>query len=215
MPLEGDLPRDKAWTHGRFWLSRAVTILRRGGIIAYPTEGVWGLGCDPFNRTAVERILALKGRSPRKGLILIGSDVAQFEPWLVGLTRQHRATLAAGWPDALTWLVPDNGHSPRWLTGQHDSIAVRVPAHPLARELARMFGGPVVSTSANPQGRMAATTQLRARIYFGRRVDFYLPGVVLHPHQPSEIRDLVSGVVIRARSAPGRADSPTRIKEQV
>lgn len=215
MSLEGASPSDTARVHGYFWLSRAVAVLRGGGVIAYPTEGVWGLGCDPFNRTAVERILTLKGRSSRKGLILIGNDVEQFEPWLAGLTPQHRVTLAASWPDALTWLVPDNGHSPRWLTGQHDSIALRVPAHPLARELARVFGGPVVSTSANPQGRVAATTQLRARIYFGDRVDFYLPGAVLHPHQPSEIRDLVSGAVIRARpvSAPIPARPP--FKEQV
>ena len=204
MPLEGALPRDNDWVHGYFWLSRALAALRKGGVIAYPTEGVWGLGCDPFNRAAVERILALKGRSPRKGLILIGSDVDQFEPWLRGLPPQHRATLAASWPDAVTWLVPDNGHSPRWLTGQHDSIALRVPAHPLARELARVFGGPIVSTSANPQGRAAATTPLRARVYFGDRVDFYLPGRVLHPNQPSEIRDLLSGAVIRARPVPPR-----------
>lgn len=203
MPLEGASPPDKGRVHGYFWLSRAVAVLRSGGVIAYPTEGVWGLGCDPFNRTAVERILALKGRSPRKGLILLGSDVDQFAPWLTGLSEQQRATLAASWPDALTWLVPDNGYSPRWLTGQHDSIALRVSAHPLARELARLFGGPVVSTSANPQGRMAATTQLRARVYFGDRVDFYLPGAVLNPHQPSEIRDLVSGTVIRARPVIG------------
>lgn len=201
MPLEGAPADANIRVHGYFWLSRAVAVLRNGGVIAYPTEGVWGLGCDPFDRAAVERILTLKGRSLRKGLILIGNSVDQFEPWLKGLTQQHRATLAASWPDALTWLVPDNGHSPRWLTGQHDSIALRVPAHPLARELARVFGRPIVSTSANPQGRMAATTQLRARVYFGDRVDFYLPGRVLHPHQPSEIRDLVSGAIIRARPA--------------
>lgn len=209
MPLEAAPPRDNAWVHGYFWLPRAAAVLRNGGVIAYPTEGVWGLGCDPFNRAAVERILTLKGRSSRKGLILIGNDVDQFEPWLKSLTQQHRAILAASWPDALTWLVPDNGHSPRWLTGQHDSIALRVPAHPLARELARVFGGPIVSTSANPQGRMAATTQLRARVYFGDRVDFYLPGRVLYPHQSSEIRDLVSGAIIRAR--PMSASAPARL----
>ncbi len=193
-----DRPRG---SKGHLWLARAVAVLRHGGVVAYPTEGVWGLGCDPGNRRAVEQILALKGRSERKGLILIAADTDQFAPYLQGLAPEQRTALAASWPDALTWLVPNNGHAPRWLTGRHPSIALRVPAHPLARELARAFGGPIVSTSANPQGRAAATTQLRARIYFGNRVDLYLPGDVLQPNQPSEIRDLASGRVIRARVA--------------
>lgn len=207
--------RSAAQLRGCLRLSLAVAALRRGGVVAYPTEGVWGLGCDPFNRAAVERILSLKGRSARKGLILIAADVRQFAPWLEGLTPDQRATLADSWPDALTWLVPDNGHAPRWLTGHHASTALRVPAHPLARELARAFGGPIVSTSANPQGRLAATTQLRARIYFGNRVDCYLAGDVLHPNQPSEIRDLVSGRIVRARPGPTETRPPGTPQEQV
>lgn len=208
MSLDSAQHRGRARPQGYLWLPRAVTVLRRGGVIAYPTEGVWGLGCDPFNRNAVERVLALKGRSERKGLILLATDIDQFAPWLSGLTLQQRKTLAESWPAALTWLVPDNGYSPPWLTGCHASIALRVSAHPLARELARMFGGPVVSTSANPQGRLAAISQLRARIYFGNRVDFYLPGQVLHPRQASEIRDLASGRVIRARPDRPPSTSP-------
>lgn len=184
---------------GRQSLGRVAAVLRRGGVAAYPTEGVWGLGCDPLNRAAVERILQLKGRNARKGLILIAADLAQLEPYLEGLSPRQYTQLAESWPDALTWLVPNNGYAPAWLTGDHSSLAVRIPAHPLARALAAAFGGPIVSTSANPQGRPAATTQLAARLYFGTRVDAYLTGQVLHPNQPSEIRELATGRVIRPR----------------
>lgn len=176
---------------------RAADIMRGGGVVAYPTEGVWGLGCDPANADAVYRILRLKGRPVSKGVILIAADIAMLEPFLQGVDASQRALLAASWPGAVTWLIPNNGAAANWITGDNDRLAVRVTAHPLAAALSRAFGGPLVSTSANPGGLPAAVSLIKVKAYFGASLDDYLPGRVGHPGRPSEIRDLLSGRVIR------------------
>lgn len=176
---------------------RAADIVRGGGVVAYPTEGVWGLGCDPANADAVHRILRLKGRSVSKGVILIAADIAMLEPFLQGIDASQRALLADSWPGAVTWLIPNNGVAANWITGDSDRLAVRVTAHPLAAGLTRAFGGPLVSTSANPGGFPAAVSLIKVKAYFGASLDDYLPGRVGHSGRPSEIRDLPSGRVIR------------------
>lgn len=167
-----------------------------GGVIAYPTEGVWGLGADPFNRDAVGQVLALKGRSVNKGLILVAAHADQFDFILRHLTFQQRATLAASWPGPNTWLVPHVGEVPPWISGDHNTVALRVSAHPVVRALAEL-AGPLVSTSANPQGLAPARHALRARQYFANQV-FYAPGQVLRDTGPSTIRDLITGRIVRA-----------------
>lgn len=179
-------------------IRRAARIIRDGGVVAYPTEAVWGLGCDPWNHAAVERILALKGRPVEKGLILIAADTAAIEPYLEGLSSAERATLGAAWPGPVTWLVPANGVAPDWITGGRDTLALRVTAHPVAAGLCRAFGGPLVSTSANPQGLPAAVSLTRVKAYFGQEVDACTPGRVGGAIRPSEIRDLRSGRIVRA-----------------
>ncbi|HNI38217.1 MAG TPA: Sua5/YciO/YrdC/YwlC family protein, partial [Pseudomonadales bacterium] len=91
--------------------------MRSGGVIAYPTEAVWGLGCDPHHEEAVTQLLALKQRNWRKGVILIAADVAQLAPYLRGLPEEKLAVLHASWPGPNTWLVPNNGAAPAWITG--------------------------------------------------------------------------------------------------
>lgn len=174
----------------------AARHLTRGGVVAYPTEAVWGLGADPFNRHAVASILDLKKRPSSKGVILVAASAAQFDFILQHLSSAQRRTLAASWPGPRTWLVPHNGKVPEWICGRFDTVAIRVSAHPVVRALCQTVGCPIVSTSANPQGLAPARYGYRARQYFAGRVE-YAPGQVDLNAKPSEIRDLVSGQAIR------------------
>lgn len=178
-------------------LRKALQALTSGGVIAYPTEAVFGLGCDPLNEKAVRRLLALKGRPIAKGLIVIAAHLAQLEPLLIPLDDQLRNRLQATWPGPITWLAPARPKVPGWLRGRHDTLAVRVTAHPVAAALCKLWGGPLVSTSANLGGRPPARTALAVRGRFGRRLDYIVPGVVGGAERPTEIRDLHSGRVIR------------------
>lgn len=179
-------------------LNLAVTALRQGGVIAYPTEGVWGLGCDPHNEQAVQRLLEIKGRDAGKGLILIAGGQDQVEPLLEGISDARRQQLEATWPGPVTWVIDAHGRVPRWITGRHPTVAVRVTDHPLVQALCRRFGGPLVSTSANPSGLPAARDSLRVRMYFGDALAYSLPGLLGGRSKPSQIRDLASGRVLRA-----------------
>ncbi len=176
---------------------RAADVVRGGGVVAYPTEGVWGLGCDPDNAEAVHRILRIKRRPVSKGVILIAADINMLEPFLRGINASQRALLTHSWPGAVTWLIPNNGTAANWITGGSDRLAVRVTAHPIAAALSRACGGPLVSTSANPGGFPAAVSLIKVKAYFGVSLDDYLPGRVGRPGRASEIRDLLSERVIR------------------
>lgn len=176
-----------------------TALLRKGGVIAYPTEGVWGLGCDPRNEAAVVRLLALKQRDVAKGLILIASDEAQLAAFIETspLRQAQLAQVRASWPGPNTWIMPASANAPHWITGAHDGIAVRVTAHPLVRALCDAFGGALVSTSANiasePSPRSRA--ELDPRILAG--VDAIAEGETLGRQQPSTIRDARSGGTLR------------------
>lgn len=179
-------------------LQQAALTLRDGGVIAYPTESVWGLGCDPWRPQAVERIWDIKRRDPGKGLILIAADWQQISPWLQELSADEQALLRASWPGPVTWLVPVPADFPVWLRGRHDSVALRVSAHPGVQALCRAFGGALVSTSANRAGRPAARTLFDVRQRLGAELDFILPGSTGGLARPTEIRDLRSRRVVRA-----------------
>ena len=179
----------------RWQLAQAAVRLRNGAVILHATEGVWGLACDAFDRAAVARLLSLKQRAVSKGLIVIGASEADFELELSALAPGERAAVSNSWPGPVTWLVP-NQRFPYWITGGRSTVAVRVSGHPQACALCAEFGGPLVSTSANPSSRPPALTALKARAYFPREVDYLLPGAVLHPGRASSIRE-VSGAVLR------------------
>jgi len=177
-------------------IKRAAAILHQGGIVAYPTEGVWGLGCDPDNVEAVIRLLALKRRAWQKGLVLIAASYEQIEPYIAvtpGMLKMIRAT----WPGPVTWLLPAHNATPQWLRGAHNSVAIRVTAHPVAAALCRRFGGALVSTSANIAGRPAARQRLQVQRYFGTALDYIVPGALGTQRGATEIRDAYSGAVIR------------------
>jgi L-threonylcarbamoyladenylate synthase len=166
-------------------------------VVAYPTEAVFGLGCDPLNRVAVERLLALKGRPAAKGLILIAAGLDQLEPFLDQVPAAAMARVLATWPGPRTWLLPGRADVPAWVRGEHRSVAVRVTAHPLAAALCRAAGMALVSTSANRAGRRPCRTALAVRRAFGGELDYLLPGAVGGQARPTAIRDALSGAVLR------------------
>ncbi len=178
-------------------IQSCVEALVQGEVIAYPTEAVWGLGCDPFNHHAVSQVLTLKSRAESKGLILVAGKIAHFSFLLEGLKTDRREMLEMSWPGHTTWLVPHKDRVPHVVSGQHDTIALRVSDHPVVQALCNRFGGPIVSTSANPQGLPPATSQFKARRYFAKKDVLFAPGQVGSAAKPSQIVDLVTGTVIR------------------
>jgi len=179
-------------------VDQAADCLRRGEVIAYPTEAVYGLGCDPANEAAVRHILRLKNRSPNAGLILVADTLERLSPFIQTVDPKSVASALATWPGPVTWLFPRAESVPDWLAGNHATIAVRVSAHPVCRSLCEAFGGAIVSTSANPSTAQPATTRGQVEEYFGDAIAGVVEGALGANQQPSEIRDLATGAVIRA-----------------
>ncbi|MGI1679430.1 MAG: Sua5/YciO/YrdC/YwlC family protein [Cellvibrionaceae bacterium] len=180
-------------------VQQAASTMIAGGIIAYPTESVWGLGCDPNNAHAVQRILDIKKRPVEKGLILVAANIEQFSPYLHDLSSSQLSQLQETWPGAVTWLIPDKHHHvPRYIKGDFQSVALRVSSHPVIQGLCTVFGGPIVSTSANPAGLLPAKNAMGVNRYFHSDIDCIAPGNTLNLPKPTEIRDLLTGAVHRA-----------------
>lgn len=175
---------------------RGARILRAGGVIAYPNESVYGLGCLPGNEQAVERVLGLKRRERSLGLILIAGEWEQFKGWAASPSMAAGAG-NPGEDGGVTWVVPASRAAPAWITGGRDTIAVRVSLHPLAAELSRELDSPVVSTSCNPHGKPPARTAGEAQRYFGGEIDWIMPGNCGPLEGPTEIRDAATGAVLR------------------
>lgn len=178
-------------------LIRACRAVHHGGLIAYPTESVFGLGCDPYNAAAVARLLQLKRRPVAKGLIVLASRFEQLEPLLAPLPAEMEASILASWPGPVTWVLPVHAKTPLLLTGGRSTLAVRLTAHPLAAALCDTCG-PLVSTSANRSGGRPARTALQARLRLGTDVDLVVAGAVGDSPNPTEIRDGCTGEVLRA-----------------
>ncbi|MGH8248296.1 MAG: L-threonylcarbamoyladenylate synthase [Gammaproteobacteria bacterium] len=178
------------------WHLRIATrILRRGGVIAYPTESVFGLGCVPWARSAVERILVLKRRPQEKGLIVVSSAVEHIEA-LVDFSGVDRDSIVDSWPGPVTWVLPTGSVVLPWISGRWNSIAIRISAHPVIQALCSRVG-PIVSTSANPESKPPARDPLRVRAYFGPAVDLIVPGRTGPLSLPTEIRDARTGAILR------------------
>jgi len=180
-----------------FKLRQATHYLRQGGVIAYPTEAVYGLGCDPFNVDAVTQLLAFKRRAMEKGFILIAADIEAVEP-LVDFSRVFdKQAIYDSWPGPVTWVLPVREGVPGWLKGIHNSIAVRVTDHPVAAGICKSFGGMVISTSANKSGKTPARTALKVRKYFPSSEIFVIPGRVGPLSQPTQIFNSEDGKRLR------------------
>jgi L-threonylcarbamoyladenylate synthase len=178
-------------------VAAAYRALRAGGVIAYPTEAVWGLGCDPFNAHAVRSLRRLKRRERDNGLILIASSFEQVAPLMAPLPTARLLQMRASWPGPVTWVAPAAAGVPDWVRGPGATVALRVTAHPLAAALCYVFGAPVVSSSANISGRPPARTALAVRRQLGAGLDYVLPGAVGGRARPSTLRDARDGRVLR------------------
>ncbi|MGB1222035.1 MAG: L-threonylcarbamoyladenylate synthase [Alcanivoracaceae bacterium] len=178
-----------------FPLRQAAETVREGGIVAYPTEAVYGLGCDPLNAGAVARLLAIKQRPVHKGLILLGADLEQLRPFM-DLPETALAPLR-DWPVGTTYLVPASALVPAWIRGEHHKVAVRVSHHPLAARLAQLAGTPLVSTSANLSGRPSLRNPFQVGRQLGPLLDYIVTGQCDITDRPSAIIDLESGATLR------------------
>lgn len=176
-------------------LRKAAKVIERGGVVAYPTEGVFGLGCLPDDAAAVARILDIKQRDVSMGLVLIVSDPAQLAGWTDLDTGE--LDLHSSDDKPVTWIIPATEDVPDWIKGKHDSIAVRQTTHPVARSLCELVDSPLVSTSANLSGRPPASNAFILRRLFGTLVDYIVPGDCGPASGPSEIRDMNTGKVLR------------------
>lgn len=174
-------------------LRHAAAVIRAGGIVGYATEAVFGLGCDPRNRRAVDRLRRIKQRSARKGFILIAARPAQLAAYVTSFPPRALAS----WPGPHTWLLPARPGIASRLIGRSAAIAVRVTAHPQAAALCRACGTAIVSTSANRAGQRPARSHREVLRRFGRLVDYVLPGHVGGLRRPTPITDAVSGRLVR------------------
>jgi len=177
---------------------RAVKMLKSGKVIAYPTEAVYGLGCDINNKQAVKKIINIKKRAPNKGLIIIASDIEQLKPYIGQLTEEQWKILKTSWPGPHTWVVPKSNKLLDSIHGDFDSVAVRVTAHPVARKLCELFGSPIVSTSANVEGDTPLKDNIEVYQAFGDAIDYIVPGRVGDNDKPTSITDLITGNIIRS-----------------
>jgi L-threonylcarbamoyladenylate synthase len=181
-------------------LAAAAEILHGGGVLAYPTEAVFGLGCDPHDPRAFERVFAMKQRPPTQGVLLIAAEFADVERYidLAAVPEAVLEQVRCSWPGPNTWIFPRTPLVPAWIAGGHAGIALRVTAHAPAAALCRAFGGALVSTSANPHGQPPARSAQAAAAYFGDALDGLLDAPVGEQDRPTTIRDALTGAIIRA-----------------
>lgn len=179
-----------------FQIRQAASAIRNQGVICYPTESVFGLGCDPLCWPAVEKILQLKQRPVEKGLILIASRIEQLTPYV--LLNDAQRTQILEQTSATTWLVTKSTATPPWISGQHSKVAIRLSKHPLVQALCNQLDYAIVSTSANPSTQAAARTLLRVKQYFPGELDYYLNGELGNIGNATPIIDIESGAIIRA-----------------
>lgn len=176
-------------------INEVAPILRQGGVLAYPTEAVYGLGCDAYNQTAVELIRSLKGRESNKGFIVLIADWSQLSALIAPLTEEQHARVHATWPGFVTWVFPAAPQLPRWISGDQNTIAIRMSTHPIARALATL--SPLISTSANFTGQSPAVTQEQIIQQFPTGIDALVEGTLGSCSKPSKIYDLQSGRRLR------------------
>ena len=181
-----------------FKYKHAARVVKAGGVIAYPTEAVFGLGCDPLNDKAIEKILQLKQRQQDKGLILVAANFSQLEQFLLPLSKSAIKKLEASWQQqSITWLLPAKPSVSKLLCGKYSTLAVRVTNYQPVIKLCELLNSPIVSTSANPASREPAKNYLQVQSYFGNKIDFCLPGRTAGQQKTSIIQDYRTGMILR------------------
>ena len=177
---------------------RIIQTLQKGDLIAYPTEAVYGLGCDPDDEDAVHKLLSLKKRPVDKGLILVAKTYSQLSPYIDDkkIPLHMRTEIFSSWPGSVTWLLPASKQSPKWVTGDSDLIAVRVSRHIVVSQLCELFGKPLISTSANVTGTKPAINVQQLYLQFDKTL-LLVDGALGGANKPSQIRHGVTGQTIR------------------
>jgi L-threonylcarbamoyladenylate synthase len=178
-------------------IADAVKALQRGDVIAYPTEAVYGLGCDPFSHEAITKILQLKHRHLDQGFILVAASWDQIEPLIEPISPRQLQVILDSWPGPTTWTFPAKPGVPHWISGQHNSIAVRISDHPIVKALCESFGGPIVSTSANCHGQPPIRDYGTVCMTFAQQLAVIIDGDVGHYTRPSTIKNAITGEIIR------------------
>jgi L-threonylcarbamoyladenylate synthase len=181
-------------------LNEAAEVFQQGGLIAYPTEAVFGLGCDPENDSAINRLLSVKQRSADKGFIILASDYSQLLSYIdeSKISVEQKSKILSRWPGAITQVLPANKAISPLLSGTFDSIAVRITQHPDVIALCRKTNKAIISTSANLSGKPAATSWRKVLQQFPTQLDHLIKGETLGFTAPSMIIDGISGKVLRA-----------------
>lgn len=180
-------------------IAQAVALLRAGELVAMPTETVYGLGADALNPAAVARIFALKGRPTDHPLIVHLPPEAKLDDWAADVPAAARALAAAFWAGPLTLILRRGPRVPRAVTGGQDTVALRVPDHPLALALLRAFGSGIAAPSANRYGHISPTTAAHVRAEFGDAVPLILDGGPCRVGIESTIVDLSRGAPVVLR----------------
>ena len=178
-------------------IANAVTALRAGGVVAYPTEFCYGLGCDPGNHQALERLIKIKRRQAEQGLILIAASIDHVNDYAELESLPLSTKIKASWPGPFTWLLPVKESVSTWVKGRHDTVAMRVTAHPSSQLLCQQYGGAIVSTSANRHGQEALLSASAVESEMGVELDFILDAPLGNAAAPSIIQDGVSGQRLR------------------
>lgn len=183
-------------THAEI-IQRAVNVLRADGVIAYPTEYCFGLGCDPRSQKAVRRLLEIKRRDKSQGLILIAANSIQVQQYAELDSLASKEQVLASWPGPNTWLLPAKTSVSRWVRGDHSTIAMRVPDHSLCLALCEEFDHPIVSTSANRHAQPAHLIAKDINVDMGSEVDMIIDAPLGGASSASTIRDAISGEILR------------------
>lgn len=178
-------------------LNVAAKILQKGGVIAYPTEGVYGFGCDPLNPSAIKRLLRIKHREEQKGFILVAESWSQLIRYVAPIPEDCLERVMATWPGPVTWVFPAARSTPPWLKKNNESLAVRVSDHPLVQQLCRAFKAPVLSTSANIQGEPPARSYEETCQQFKEQLDMIIAGELGTLDKPTTIKDALTGEILR------------------
>lgn len=181
-------------------LSPEILALKKGLLIIYPTEAVWGIGCDPKNSQAFDDLLAAKNRPIHKGVILIAANYDQLLPYVNDklIPMDKRTEIFSSWPGAVTYLLPASNDAPEYITGGSDLIAVRITTHPTVCRICNEFGGAIVSTSANLSGQPTAETLAEVQKVFEKKVSVYVNEPLGKNKKPSKIINGITGEIIRS-----------------
>ncbi|XRX42701.1 MAG: Sua5/YciO/YrdC/YwlC family protein [Buchnera aphidicola (Eriosoma harunire)] len=179
-------------------LTDTVKELQKNNVIVYPTESMFGLGCDPDSYSAVMKLLHMKKRNIYKGFILISAYYRQLQPYILErkISINHKKKMFSHWPGHITFLLPANDHVPYWLVGRSNFIAARITKHPIVRKLCIRFGKALISTSANITGKPPCLKIQDIYRQFGRSIAF-LNGAIGRQRNPSQIINIITGEIIR------------------